>query len=517
MDITIICPPNVIPAHSLLSVRPPTPSTSVPYLIAALKHAGHTARAIDALGLGLSKLRSVQESSLYVRGLLAEEIVERIPANTGLIGISCMFSNEWLYIKTIIQKIHERFPNKPIVVGGEHISADLDYVFKSCPAISFAAIGEGEESLVSLVEALTNNRNFSEIPGIAFKDSNGKIVKNSRRSRKRDLDKISWPDWDDIPLENYFEMESGITSFKGRIMPMLASRGCPYQCTFCSNPSMWEARWYSRDATDVVREMKFYIQKYRITHFEFHDLTAIVNRNWIMQFTNLLIQEKLGITWSLPSGTRSEAMDQEVVENLFKSGCKKISYAPESGSKNTLLKIKKKVDLEKMLQSMKWSVKAGIVLRAHIIIGFPEQTKREVWESFLFILKMAWAGVHDVSIYFFVPYPGSELFSSLRASGKIPSEVESYERFLSENICNNTEVVSWSEFLSNRQLKWISFFGMSVFYLLQFAIRPKRLWGVFIRFVTKQPSTILDGLLYGIFWSKAKIRDTNLPTNHATP
>lgn len=503
MHVTLICPPNVVPGHFLLSVRPPTPATSVPYLVSSLVHAGHEARAIDALGLALKKIRPLQGTDLYIRGLLAEEIVEMISPTTDVVGISCMFSNEWLYVKRIIQAIRERFPDKTIVVGGEHITADLDYVFKSCPEVSCAVTGEGEEALVGLMDGLKQGKPYPEIPGIAYLDPSGKVTKTTPHGRIRNIDSIPWPCWDDIPLENYFAMESGITSFKGRIMPMLASRGCPYQCTFCSNPSMWGPRWISRDTADVIAEMKFYIKKYRITHFEFHDLTAIVNRNWTLKFTEALIRENLGVTWSLPSGTRSEVMDFEVVDKLYKSGCKKISYAPESGSEATLKRIKKKVNIDKMVQSMKWSIQAGILIRAHIIVGFPDQTLGEVWDSLKFIFRMAWIGVHDVSVYFFVPYPGSELFRSLQASGRIPSTVDAYEKFLADNICNNTEVISYSQHISNRQLKWISFVGMSMFYSCQFLFRPKRFIDTAIRFFQKQPATILDGFLYGLFWSKA--------------
>lgn len=506
MDVTLICPPNVIPSHSLLSVRPPTPATSVPYLASSLKHAGHEAHAIDALGLALSQVTPMENSDLCIRGLTTEEILSRISPNTDIIGISCMFSNEWLYVKRLIKDIHDRFPTKPIIVGGEHVTADLEYVFESCSVIYAAITGEGEDTLVELVDGIRDGKTLAEIGGIAYLDSAGKVVKNKPRGRIREIDQIPWPCWDDIPLENYFAMESGITTFKGRIMPMLASRGCPYQCTFCSNPTMWGPRWISRDVDDVIKEMKFYIEKYKITHFEFHDLTAIVNRNWTLKFTSTLIKENLGVTWSLPSGTRSEAMDFEVVNSLYQSGCNKLSYAPESGSEATLKRIKKKVDIDKMIQSMKWSIRAGITIRAHIIVGFPDQTLGEVWDSLKFVFRMAWIGVHDVSIYFFVPYPGSELFRQLKASGRIPSEMDAYERFLADNIANNTETLSWSQYIQNWQLKWISFLGMSMFYSCQFLFRPKRFFETVIRFFNKQPKTILDGFLYGIFWSRANAR-----------
>lgn len=452
---------------------------------------------IDALGEGLDMVRVLPGKNLQVRGLLEDEICSRLPSDVDLIGISCMYSNEWVFVRRLIARLGQLKAGIPIVVGGEHITADVDYVFSSCPEVTFAVLGEGEETLLELLQGIEKNgTDFGGIPGIAYKDHSGELQKTEKRARITDLDGLPWPSWEEIPLENYFTQGSGITSFKGRVMPLIATRGCPYQCTFCSNPQMWGLRWRPRQVDDVIAEMKYYIKRYKVTHFEFHDLTAIVNKRWTLAFTERLIQENLGTTWSLPSGTRSEALTEQVLENLYKSGCRKISYAPESGSKSTLERIKKKVDLDKMLSSMSTAIDVGIIVRAHMIFGFPGQTKKEIWESFVFILKMAWVGIHDVSVYLFSPYPGSELFSELQKDGAIPRNDEDYERFLTENITNNVgRSRSWSAHLSDRELYIYSLLAMALFYSCQFLFRPARVASVAWRLVKKKPETILDGYL----------------------
>ena len=164
-----------------------------------------------------------------------------------------------------------------------------------------------------------------------------------------------------MPLRNYLDRGFGHGVGHGRNMPMLASRGCPYKCTFCSNPQMWGNLWNVRSAADVVAEMKHYKTKYDVDSFSFYDLTAIVRRSWILEFTELLIKEDLRVTWLLPSGTRSEAMDAEVVRNLKRSGCLTLNFAPESGSPRMLERIKKQIDLEKML-----SLGAGVRARRRV-------------------------------------------------------------------------------------------------------------------------------------------------------
>src|SRR6201999_3016153 len=148
----------------------------------------------------------------------------------------------------------------------------------------------------------------------------------------RALDTIPPPAWELVPLENY--LSNGLTNGVnlGRSMPMLASRGCPYQCTFCSSPFMWTTRWVSRDVHLLVDEIIEYQERFGITNVDFYDLTAIVKRDWIIKFCEEPLRRGVKITWQLPSGTRSEAIDAEVVGWLERSGCRNLSYAPESGS-----------------------------------------------------------------------------------------------------------------------------------------------------------------------------------------
>ena len=118
----------------------------------------------------------------------------------------------------------------------------------------------------------------------------------------------------------------------GRTMPILGTRGCPYQCTFCSNPMMWTTRYTMRNPVKVVDEMEWLVKQFKINSVDFMDLTAIVKKNWILDFCRELSIRKLNVTWNLPTGTRSEALDDETLKAIFEAGCTFLSYAPESGS-----------------------------------------------------------------------------------------------------------------------------------------------------------------------------------------
>ena len=211
-------------------------------------------------------------------------------------------------------------------------------------------------------------------------------------NRVRDLDSFPYPAWDLVPLENYWKYGMGLGVNRGRSMPMLATRGCPYQCTFCSNPLMWTTRWLARKPKAVLAEIKHYMEKYGAVNFDFYDLTAIVKKNWIVEFCREILASKLKFSYQLPSGTRSEAIDREVAGLLYASGCRNMTYAPESGSPDTLQRIKKRIKLDAMIDSMQACRKEKISIKANIIVGFPGDTPKDLKNTYRFILQHGCGG-----------------------------------------------------------------------------------------------------------------------------
>jgi radical SAM superfamily enzyme YgiQ (UPF0313 family) len=148
---------------------------------------------------------------------------------------------------------------------------------------------------------------------------------------------------------------------------------------------MWGTQLVMRDPRSIVDEIKYYKEIYNIEHVDFLDIVGVLNRAWVKELLTLMIKEKLNITWLHGAGTRSEILDEEILKLFKDSGALRIFYAPESGSKTTIKRIKKKVDLDKMLRSMKYAHKIGMSLRAPLIYGFPGQTLKEAFENLFFL------------------------------------------------------------------------------------------------------------------------------------
>ncbi|MCC6142292.1 MAG: radical SAM protein [Candidatus Hydrogenedentes bacterium] len=493
--VTLIRPPFVTTRSALVGAEA-TPSLAMALLGAVLERAGHEVTAIDATGEALRQYIPLDGTPYFMHGLKPEQIVRRIPAHTDLIGVTCMFSNEWFCHRRIIEAISDAFPGVPIVVGGEHATAAAADVLKACPKVVACALGEGEDTMLDLMAALESGQDFSQVPGLMVRDGEGGVMKTGPRSRIRHLDELPWPAWHLLPLRAYLDAGAGHGVVGKRTMPMLASRGCPYRCTFCSNPQMWGKLWNIRAPEDVVAEMRYYNDHYEVECCSFYDLTAVIRREWILEFTRLLEEQSLNVLWLLPSGTRSEALDLEVVSAMRRSGCLTLNLAPETGSEVTLKRIKKRVKLDNMLKTVEACTRAGIVVRANIIFGFPDESPREMLKTLRFMIKMAWRGLHDVGVFPFAPYPGSEMHDELRQRGAFPESPEAYEMVLAANLNNNYgRPRSWNERLSDAQLRNVIVGTTVIFYLAQYTFRPQRLALTVYRLVAGQPITLMERVL----------------------
>jgi anaerobic magnesium-protoporphyrin IX monomethyl ester cyclase len=498
--VTILRPPLLVPMWS--DSGPLTPPVGPAYLAASLREAGHTARIVDGIGEHPFQVTALFDNKVMALGLRSEEIVERIEPDTTLIGVSCMFSQDWPEIRRLIQMVRRRFPSVPIIAGGEHITAAADFTLDSTPEIDVCVIGEGEETIVDIANAIDRGTGYDAIPGLLLRAKGGSgsnLLNRSTggnrstgsRTRIRNLDSIPWPAWDLVPIDNYLDNGLGYGVDLGRSMPIIATRGCPYQCTFCSNPEMWTTRWYARNTDSVLEEIKTYQERYGATNFDFYDLTAIVKRTWIIEFTTKIIERGMKFTWQLPSGTRSEAIDEEVCRLLYASGCRNMSYAPESGSPEVLKRIKKVVKLERLEQSVLSAVGSGLNVKLNIIMGFPGESRKELGQTVRFLARMGSAGVHDMSISLFSPYPGSELYHELRKSNRIPQLSDEY--FLS--LCaykDFAQTVSYTDGVSPRVLNLYRILGFLTFYGIQYAVRPWRVAKLLRNLIQHKQESRLD-------------------------
>ena len=493
MNIVLIRPPRFLDKDAINITN--TPALGLAFIAGALKQAGHNVSVIDAIGespkefnpisFELNVKANLPANRIFTNGLSAAGIADRIPNSVDVIGISAMFSNNWLFDRYLIDFLGERFQQAVIVAGGESITAMAEMAIDQTIHLDACILGEGEETIVELISAIEKKERFDQVNGLAFRDpENGKAVFTSRRTRMKNMEEIAMPAWEYFPMDNYekYDIKWGVT--KQRSIPIMATRGCPYSCTFCSSPQMWGTRYYMRDPESVVNEMEYMKAKYGATNFDFYDLTAIIKKTWIIAFTNEIIKRKLDITWQLPVGTRSEVIDSEVTHNLYLSGCRHIVYAPESGSPKMLKLIKKKVKISNMLQSMRSSHEEKMFVYINMIMAMPDETHADVWRTIWFLIQCSWVGVNDISPSVFQPYPGSALFDRLVKEKKIDLSTDDFffELIFIDSFGKNKY---YNDLISTGWYNFYELFSVVVFFGTNYLFRPLRFFKTLRNLITR--------------------------------
>jgi radical SAM superfamily enzyme YgiQ (UPF0313 family) len=490
MNITLIRPP----AYSVgLMGAQRVPYLGVAYIAAAARENGHSVDIVDMCGEDIDRTEIIH--GRYVAyGMPLLKLKERLKPSW-VIGFTCMFSQDWVFHRELIAYARKLFPESIIVAGGEHVSALAEYCLDDCPQLDVCVIGEGEEVFVGLLAAISRKSDFSGVPGLVYR-FDGTYKRTPRASRIKDIDKIPLPAWDLTPLENYLSRGLNYHIRRGRTIPMLATRGCPYRCTFCSNVSMWGAPWLSRNAKSVVDEMESYVQRYQADNFVFSDLTTVVSRDKIIELCNEILKRGVNVTWQLPT-LRTEALDRGVLALMYKAGCREIDFAIESGSQAVLKTIDKKNDPSKMIALIKDGLAVGMNTSVNIVLGLPDEGLGDFFRSYGLAMRLALAGLHELNVFPFVPYPGSKLFQELLSEGKVKLNDDYFFNLF--GYADLSQAISWSQRFSPCVLSLMRLFLLVSFYSLMFISHPCRLIQLAVNTARGVPATKLQGVLSRVF------------------
>lgn len=417
MKITLIHPPTLLNLGTVGTMKPTLP-IGLAYIAAAARAAGHEVRVVDAIALAPHE--TWRSGDLSRLGAGPAEVVAAVPDDTEVIGIGCMFSFVWPHVRELVHALRARFPAATIVAGGEHLTALPERSLAEAP-IDYVVQGEGEETFVALLDVLARGGDPATVAGIAFRQD-GAVRQNPRRARIRAVDDIAWPAWDLFQPDVYNAHRFSLGIRLGYSMPILATRGCPYRCTYCTSPQMWTTRWVARDPVRLVDEIETYHRRYGATSFLFHDLTAVIRRDWMTAFCEELLRRGLAIHWQLPAGTRCEAFDQPLAALMVRAGCRYLCFAPESGSEELRTRVQKRLDRETLLTAVRAAVGAGMHVTCFLMIGVPDETPASLRDTERLARVLAREGIEDISCHYFYPAPGSQLYHELAAQGRLSGD-----------------------------------------------------------------------------------------------
>ncbi len=483
----------VLTAKNSLSYFEGAPPLGPAYVAAAARAAGHRVVVLDALGEALDRFSPFPSTAgeLVLQGYPVDEIVARLPDGLDVLGISNLFLHEVGLLRALLPRLRARFPHLPIVAGGENASGMWEDLLRLLPELTAVVIGEGEETFVRLCGALEAGEDLATVPSLGLR-VDGVPHATPRAARIRAVDTLPRPAWDLFPVERYLAhgVMSGVD--RGRSLPVLTSRGCPFSCSFCSAPTMWGTTYVPRDPAQVVDEIAQLMRTYGITNVDFRDLTAALTKKWIRAFHSEVTTRGLHFTWQIPQGTRSENLDREALTLLYESGLRNFGYALESVSPAVISRMRKKVVPQKLFASVAEALRLPLHLEVFFIIGYPGETRADHLAYLKAAVRLAWMGMHAISVIPFNPYPGSADYRRLRDAGQITFD-DGF--FYTSLLRTRGQAPAVQAQFSTRYLVAFELACLIVFYAVQFLTRPWRLLRVASNLLHARQETILDQFL----------------------
>ncbi len=334
-----------------------------------------------------------------------EEIIrESKKFNPHIVGVYCNTSG-FKRVMGFCRKF-KRVMNIPTIIGGPHaIIQPEEIIVNDC--VDYVVTGEGEITLPELLNALNKNKPLKNILGIFYK-KNGKINKNPKRPLIEHLDSIPFPARHLVDMNKYYIAPH---HYKRKPMTnMIVSRGCPFNCSFCTSSRMWGQRYRIRSVENVIEEIKFLVKEYKIKEIGFWDDLFSANKQWIHKFCDQLLKDKIDITWYCDM--RVNIVDPDLLRKMKKAGCWCILYGFETMNQLLLDSINKRCTVQDIRNAIKWTKEAGIEIRGNFILGLPNETPEIAKEVIKEICK---SNPHYAKFTLLTPFPGTPLYDDVKA------------------------------------------------------------------------------------------------------
>lgn len=371
------------------------PNLGLCYLAAMAKKIGWKVKIIDAPALGLTSSKIVE--------IIKEE-------NPGAVGLTA--STPGIYkAAEVAGGIKQVCPEVFVLIGGPHLTALPIRTLQDFEAFDIGVIGEGEHTLVELLNHLESRAEISQIAGIVYRKE-GKVFFTSPRPYISDLDELPFPAWELLPALDRFYRPSLQCLRRLPATILVTSRGCPYRCIFCDQ-SVFGNRVRAHSANYVVDMVKYLKQKYAIREFAFQDECLLSFKERAIEISEQFLRKNLKISWTIQA--RVDQVESKVLRLFKKAGCWQIQIGIESGDEKVLRILQKGIRKEQIQDVCRKVKEAGISLKGFFILGNPGETLNSMKETLRFALSLP---LDDFQLTYFTPYPGSPIYSEIEKWGR---------------------------------------------------------------------------------------------------
>ena len=331
----------------------------------------------------------------------------------GLGGLSGEYSD----IVRIVSYVRKIDHNVIIQVGGGIMTADPMVTMQAMPDVDFGIIGEGEQTSVELIDAITRKLDVTSVNGIIYRDENGFGITN-RRVEIDDLDTLPFPDYEGFNYAEYLRLNPDLSDEgkKYSQVSVIGGRSCKYNCTFCFHPS--GSKYRQRSLDSIFSEIDYLVRNYDISYIALREELFATDNERVRQFCERV--KSYDFDWSIQ--LRIDCINQELVDLLKNTRCRYLFVGVESADDRVLKSMRKGITLEQIERALDMLRNAGLNSRSGIIFGDTVET----FESAMFTLN--WFKKNYTKYRMFVDmiiaFPGSVLYKKACENGVIPNPIE---------------------------------------------------------------------------------------------
>lgn len=376
------------------------------YLAATCRNAGHEVKIYN------QDVYHYEESHLL--DLLNRERFDVV--GLGVVG------GYYQYRKLLkISEAINKSKNRPFyVIGGHGPSPEPEYFLQKTEADA-VVIGEGEITIVELLNALSEKKDLSDVEGIAFMED-GKCVQTPRREPIKDINKIPFPAWDLFPMEHYVLSREANMKNSDRCMKVLSGRGCIFNCNFCYRMDKGHRE---RSSQNILEEIQILKKNYGISYMDFQDELLMSSVQRTIELCESFIKSKMEFKWFCNG--RLNYAKPDVLKLMKKAGCVFVNYGIESLDDDMLRVMNKALTVKQIITGIKNTLAVGISPGFNIIFGNIGETAEVLKRGVEFLLKYN-DHAQMRTIRPVTPYPGSPLYYHAIEKGLLKDCEDFYER-----------------------------------------------------------------------------------------
>jgi anaerobic magnesium-protoporphyrin IX monomethyl ester cyclase len=395
----------------------------------------------------IEKFSIFEDGDFTIYGSSDEDIKGTISEfDPHIVGICIPFSSQSNNGKRVAELCKEVDSSITIIIGGPHPSVQYKSLLEE-NYCDYAAVGEGEISLRDFMcevsERLsTSNRVFSAgqekeiIKNSKFTVDGFAYLHNKGLSYRPvpvldDLDQLPFPAYDLINLDSYLESPYLYKSRSGigqKSISMITSRGCPYECVFCSISQHMGRKYRYHSPKYTLDHIEHIINTMGIKNFHFEDDNLTLHRRHFRRILNGILERNIHIAWDTPNGIRADSLSRDTMKLMKKAGAKVLQIAIESGNETVLNDIiKKDSKIAPYYDVAKWCHELDITLGAFYVIGFPGETKQDMEDTTNLALELFTLYNVFPILLFATPLYGTELYLTAKDLGLIADDINDDE------------------------------------------------------------------------------------------